>query len=547
VTGFDSRRFWLGPPRGLSARRVRAIGFAIVVATLTTACAGSTATSAPATSGPITSAAPVSAAPATPVVGDTLTFAYQAAPNSLDPGKVNQAFAQYIMPAYDPLIIKNLAGEYTPGLALSWKYTDLTNTTFEITLRDNVTFSDGAKLDAAGLKKFFEYVQKAGGAQAAFFAGQTYEVTSPLVLTMHLAGPNPIMPEVLDQIWAIGYPISPKALDNPDALGTSTAGAGQYVLDAGQTVAGDHYVYTASKTYWNPTAIHYKKVVIKVIANPNSTLQAMQTGQVDVAVGDYTTVSGAKSAGLQVFAVPTIWQGLGLLDRGGTMSKPLADVRVRQAINFAIDRKTITAALYGEYGIPSAQIQVPGGDGYDASLENYYDYNPAKAKELLAAAGYADGFELPVLSTQLANIGLAAQAIVDNLAAVGIKLKLVTAADVNAYIGDLFGAKYPAAALGLGTQPIWLAGPIEFLPTATFNPFKTNDPELIALYSQAATSTAADRAVLDRKIVGRILTEAWFAPIGYSPVFTYATTKVAGAEVSAQTPFPIFGSLAPKP
>jgi ABC-type transport system substrate-binding protein len=529
-------------PRG-SSRTI--VGLALVIATLTTACSGSTATPAP-TAAPATGAPTVAASP-TPVVGDTLTLAFGAPPNSMDPAKVNQAMSQFIWPAYDPLIIKNLDGEYVPWLAASWKYTDLTNTTFEITLRDGVKFSDGSVLDAAALKKHFEYAQKANGAQAGFLAGQTYEVTSPLVLTMHLAAPNPIMPEILDQVWAIGFPISPKAIDNPDALGTSTAGTGAYILDAAQTVAGDHYVYTANPNYWNPTAVHYKKVVMKVIANPNSVLQAIQTGQADVVTGDYTTVAGAKSAGLQIFAVPTVWQGLGLMDRAGTLSKPLGDVRVRQAINFAIDRKTITAALYGDYGVPSAQVQVKGGDGYDESLANYYDFNVEKAKALLADAGYADGFELPCLSTTFANIGLAGQAIADGLSKVGITLKLITAADVNAYVGDLIAAKYPCAVFGLGTEPVFMMGPIEFLPSAAiFNPFKTDDPEITGLYNQAATSTAADREVLDRKIIGRILTQAWFAPIGYVPVFTYASPKIAGAEVSEKMFFPIFWDIRPK-
>ncbi|MDW8809985.1 ABC transporter substrate-binding protein, partial [Streptomyces scabiei] len=90
------------------------------------------------------------------------------------------------------------------------------------------------------------------------------------------------------------------------------------------------------------------------------------------------------------------WAGLLLLDREGTVVKGLGDVRVRQALNFAVDRAAITKAVYGDYGAPVSQPQMPGYDGYSPEAAKTYPHDPDKAKKLLKAAGYGSGLTIPV-------------------------------------------------------------------------------------------------------------------------------------------------------
>jgi peptide/nickel transport system substrate-binding protein len=465
----------------------------------------------------------------------SLTIAYGSAPNSLDPAKIDAAFEWYVNLAYDPLIVWGPSGTARPGLATSWHYVGSGNRVFELTLRPHVRFSDGSPLTAAAVKASLDYEKGAGGQPALYLANKTVSVTRPLTVRITSTTPDPQMPRELTQDYLTGNIIGPKALGQPKQLGTTTDGAGPYVLHAQQSVSGDHYVYTPNPDYWNKSAVHYKQVTVKVIANPNAVLDALKTGQVDVATGDYTTASGAQSAGLTVSHAPQVWLGLDLLDRSGKRSKPLADVRVRQAINYALVRATITKALFGSFGTPTDQTVVPGQDGWLSSTT--YAYDLAKAKQLLAAAGYAKGFTLPVVTTTFFSQSQVVQAIAGELAKVGITLKLTTETDATKYVSDMTSKAYPAAGIGFGGLPIFLEGPQLFLPHApVFNPFASTDPALESLYARAAKAPVAQRQALDQQVEQRLVSEAWFAPVTISPVFYYARSGLQGTSVSSAQP-----------
>src|SRR6202042_3505972 len=104
--------------------------------------------------------------------------------------------------------------------------------------------------------------------------------------------------------------------------------------------------------------------------------------------GDPTTIAAARQAGLSVLSAPDLWMGVTLADRGGVLARPLADVRVRQALNYATNRAAIARALFPGTGTPDSQTTVRGGFGYDPALAGAYPYDVAKARQLLAAAGY---------------------------------------------------------------------------------------------------------------------------------------------------------------
>jgi peptide/nickel transport system substrate-binding protein len=508
------RRPLTSPARGLALTATAVLALA--------ACSGNGGTDQPA-------GAPNVSATACGVA-DSLTFATTTASPTLDPATINQAASLFLQPAYEPLIRRNPQGDYVPGLATKWGYVGEGNREFRLVLREGVTFSDGAKLTAEGVKKHFEYVQKSpvNGVQ---LAGMTFEVDGLLELTIKMQVPNPILDELLSQDWVIGMVTSPKALNNPDQLGTSTAGAGEYILDEEQTVAGDRYVYSANPDYYDSDAVHFKTLTIRVIGNNNSILSAMKTGEVDAALGDFTTAQGARSAGLQVVAQPTVWQGLGLLDRAGSVSKPLGDVRVRQAINYAIDREAVSEALYAGDGVPSSEIALPGSEDYSEDTADLYTYDPEKARQLLAEAGYADGFTIAAASTSFANIGLAGQAIAAQLEKVGITLELKEK-DVNAYFQDVITAATPAAVVGLGSPPMHISAGVELLPTGPFNPFKTENEELANLYAEAAAAEPEERADLNQQITALVQEEAWFAPVTYTPVYIYGSQDLGGLIVN---------------
>ena len=179
---------------------------------------------------------------------------------------------------------------------------------------------------------------------------------------------------------------------------------------------------------------------------------------------------------------------------------------------------------------------MPGGYGYDASLDNAYPYDAAKAKQLLAEAGYPNGFSLKIVTADYQSMNLVAQALAQQWQKVGVKLQITDRANANQYTAEAFGAKYPAFMTIFGQQPIWTEGPSLFLPSALFNPFHSADTDLQALYDQAAKASGDAKAAADRQVEGWLVHQAWFVPVVTTGLPYYATKKVTGTSVSAKAP-----------
>ncbi|MGI5241849.1 ABC transporter substrate-binding protein [Dactylosporangium sp. CA-139066] len=476
-------------------------------------------------------------APATnSAVGDTLTVVTASPPQTLDPAKTPQNNSWLENLAYEPLIVRKSDGTLTPGLAESWSYQGADNKTFVLKLRDGVTFSDGSKLTAQNVVDHLKYVVSSAGQMAPLLAGCTFTATDPRTVTIAAPAPNPDFPVMLTQDYIIGGVIGSGGLANPATLGTATVGAGPYMLDTQQTVAGDHYTYVPNPHYYNAPAVRWHKVVIRVITTPQAVLNALKTGQADVAVGDPSTVAAAKQAGLTVASAMFLWTGVVLADRGGTLAKPLADVRVRQALNYATDRAAIAKALFPGVGEPAHQITVPGGHGYDESLAAAYPYDLDKARSLLAAAGHGGGFTLTLVTPEYQQLHLMAQALAQQWKQIGVDLQVTDHANANQYAADAFGGKFPAFMTAFGQIPIWMEGPSLFLPSAAFNPLKYADPALQSLYDEAARTTGAEKSAADKKVVAYLTNQAWFVPVVMTGLPYYARNTVGGVKTSPGQP-----------
>jgi peptide/nickel transport system substrate-binding protein len=415
----------------------------------------------------------------------------QAGPGTLDPGLINQASQWYIDLAYSPLIQAASDGTLRASLATKWGYVGSGNTEFQLTLRKGVEFSDGSKLTADGVKQHLEYVKRAGGQSAAALATMTTVTATGNIVDIKFSSANPDLEHYFSQAGVgVADVISTKGLQDTKALGTETHGAGPYMLDTSATVANDHYVYVPNPHYWDKANVHWKKVTIKVIANNNSVLNALKSGQADFAPGDYTTAAAATSAGLQVHFVPNVFSGLNLLDREGKLVPALGDVRVRQAINYAIDRDAIVKAIYGKYG--TATTQTTHEAGFQKALDSYYAYDPAKAKKLLTEAGYPDGFTFTVASTPFFNGDTMVQAVAAQLAKVGIIITSDSIADANDWVQKMASGTYPAAWIGFGSLSLFVEGQALYGSGALFNAFKSTDPQLTSDYTKLATASPAD-------------------------------------------------------
>lgn len=468
--------------------------------------------------------------------GGTLRIALAAPPTSLDPANMEQSTSAFAQPAYDALIRVAEDGALEPGLATEWEFVDDENRVFEITLRSGVTFSDGSELDAEALVASLEHFDQGSSNVATLINGGSYEAIDDDTVRITWDAPHPLAPQAFTQRWVAGMVISAKALEtDPEGLATETAGAGPYVLDSSQTVAGSRYTYAARDDYWDPDSQHWDEVVITVVDNAEQRFNAMRAGEFDYAVGDLTTAAAAEEAGLQVLSTPTIFYGLSLLDRDGELGTPLGDVRVRRAINYAIDREAISDALLGDYGFPTEQTVVPGEPGYVEELEGHYALDRDRAKQLLEDAGHADGFSLKLVSANVEAAALVSQVLAEQLASVGITLEIDARSGAD-YFTAMTSGEFPMAIVGYGSQPMPMEYDGLFGPNAVFNPLGTQSDSIDAKLRAALVASPED-ATSHYEAIGRELVEdAWFAPVVFAPVFYFGGEKIAPLQVSDGRP-----------
>jgi peptide/nickel transport system substrate-binding protein len=474
----------------------------------------------------------------------TITIAMNAGPTSLDPvqGANTPEGLVFTDLAYAPLITLNGNGTLSPGLASSWKYTGKSLTTFQLTLRPDAKFSDGQPVTAADVVKSIDRAKASNGPVVTTYADLIKSATAAgsTTVTLDLGKPDPAIALVLTQRFLVGAIVGPKGLADPSSLGTTTDGAGPYMLDPSQTVAGSHYTYVPNPDYWDKSAVHFTKFTVEVIPNPQTAYNALRSGQVAFIDGSPNTIGqAAANSALSVYSVPAAWYGLDLLDRGGAVVPALASQQVREALNYAVNRAAITTTLFDGYGVPTDEISdsAYADDGYDPSYTAHYTYDPAKARQLLTQAGYPHGFTMTIAATATYGDGVeVAQAIASDWAAIGITAKIDAAQGTSGLATPLLAKKIPALAMEYDAQPMFLES-TQLLDQGAgfFNIFGSADPRLTGLLTAARAATApatlaADWAAVERQVVDL----GWFVPIAIGPEQFYGTKSLKGVDISSQ-------------
>lgn len=469
-----------------------------------------------------------------------LVMQFAGPPISLNPalGGTGDSVVFYGL-AYDSLIYLSGDGDLVPDLATSWKYTDQSNKVFELTLRSGVKFTDGKPLTAEAAVASMNYFLKAGGGDV-HYAGAVESVTAsdPMTVRITYSAPNPDAALSLTQFYGFGSIIGPDGLADPNSLLTSSDGTGSYIYDNTSSVANSHYEYDKNPHYFNPSAQHFHHVSLRVISDPQAVLSAARTNQIQFGSGDASTASAAKQAKLGVLAAPFFNWGLYLLDTQGVLSKPLGDPRVRQAIGYALDRKSLANALGGQYAKPSTEIMLPGTDGYVGNFG--FDYDLDKAKSLMAEAGYPDGFPLTVLTENILDHNTTySQALADALGAIGIKVNLhVESTGIGQLTGDSLSKKYPALVWAAGGADIYQTVGTQVAVGLT-NPFGHTDPQLQSILDQADASSGSQRTQLYQQVTKRFNELGWFIPAFSTQNLWYVSPNLIHVSASVVNPNPL--------
>jgi peptide/nickel transport system substrate-binding protein len=313
------------------------------------------------------------------------------------------------------------------------------------------------------------------------------------------------------------------------------------MLSPSRSEPGDHAVYVPNPYYYDKTKQHWREVYLKQITDPTSMLEALEAGQLDVADGDAGTAGSAASHGLKVYksfggSAWSIFPAENLRVAG-----PLTDVRVRQALNYAVDRKALVEVQSGH---ARATSEEPVTSNFDPKYANYFTYEPTKAKALLTAAGYGKGFIVTIATPDYVGpvVSHMAAILVQDFAAVGVQLNVVT----NSSLAE-FATRFPGFG---GSSSTWTdlfltsyggADPLTFFSQFFLPPGGLfyqdgghfDDPVADSIFQHALVAKAKKSDMYQKLLMDRLTQQGTLINLTDVEGFLYATKRIAGIQVGA--------------
>lgn len=362
--------------------------------------------------------------------GGTLKYAshHTTSTPGYTPENTTNASLLFLNTAYESLIYYNGEGEIIPRLATEW-VTDPDEPSITWTLREGVKFSDGTDFNAEAVRRNIEEYQKCERNETANVA--SCEVIDEYTVKMLLHDWNSA---TLEGVGFFVYYMSPDALQDVEALRYSSCGTGAFQVT--EFEPGVSIKYTKNENYWQEGKPYLDGVEIDIVDEPTTRARAFEAGEYDmILVENLTVANDLIQQDKYISEKNTSGQGLimtGLIPNSAAEG-PFQDARVRRAMCYALDTQALCDAF--GYGMLTTlnQWAAPGTVTYDENL-NGITYNPDKARELLAEAGYPDGFDT-VLTTSPGNSDIFTAA-ANMLSEVGIRceVNLVDeSAQVNLY------------------------------------------------------------------------------------------------------------------
>lgn len=348
--------------------------------------------------------------------------------------------------AFDPVTYGADTGT-VPGLAVSWK--NISPTTWELKVRQGVTFHDGKALHASDIADLINWLNTDEGKAKGINTLRNMSniiaarVIDDATLEVSTKTPDPMVPQLLGGLYVVNMKLFNDV--GYDGITTNPIGTGAYKSVSWQKDVIEVTPHTAG---WRVGKID--KLVVRELPEVAARMSAFESKQVDLAIEvSPETRSRVEAAGgkLVVSSTPQNINLMFFQNRPGT---PLHDVRVRQALNYAVNKQAFVDAILGGLSVPAGQPAARTVNGYNPDVAAY-PYDPAKARQLLAEAGYGDGLEL--LAEAVVNVAerreIYSQVALD-AAKVGVKITIneITLPDLIGKVRDstkmapLFGFNY---------------------------------------------------------------------------------------------------------
>ena len=377
-----------------------------------------------------------------------ITVAIQLEPPNLDPtGGAAQAIDSVLYSnVFEGLTRFEGDGAVVPGLAKSWEISD-DGTVYTFNLNSGVSFHDGTDMDAEDVKFSLDRAraEDSTNAQKRLFSGITdVTVVDPMTVKVTLDQPNGSF--LFNMAWGDAVIVAPESIEN---IASNPIGTGAFTFS--DWVQGDRLELTRNENYWgNPAAL--ESATFRFISDPTAAFAAVMAEDVDVFVGfpaPENLPQFEADSRFQVLVGNT--EGETILSTNNKMP-PFDNLLVRKAVAHAIDRQAIIDGATFGYGTPIGTHFAPHNPDYVDLLGNS-PYDPAKAKQFLAEAGFPDGFKTTLKLPPPSYARRGGEIIASQLRKVGIDAE-ISNLEWSQWLEEVFKAKDFGLSIVSHTEPM---------------------------------------------------------------------------------------------
>ncbi|MBD2460675.1 ABC transporter substrate-binding protein [Oscillatoria sp. FACHB-1407] len=390
-----------------------------------------------------------------------LVFGLGGQPANLEPGNIEDGNSIYAQQQIYNRLIDNAPGstDLVPSLATEWTASE-DGRTWTFKLREGVQFHDGTDFNAEAVKYNVERWWDPNHPEGYRNAGRTYTVWQSLFggykgdEASALSAVNVVDDYTVEFVFNEPFAAFPAAISSgyfgiasPTAIqeagtdygisGSVAVGTGPYVLQ--EWISGDRIVLQKNPNYWEQGLPKEEQLVFRFISEPAARVAELRSGSIDFTIDLAPDQLNELKSDTNLATVYRPSFNVGYLGLN-TSYEPLSKVEVRQAIAKAINRPEIVQAFWGELGKVDSHFIPESLADFRAKDLGDYEYNPEQAKQMLADAGYPNGFDLelwymPVSRPYFPTPKPIAEAFAADLSAIGIRVKLNTK-DWAAYLDD---------------------------------------------------------------------------------------------------------------
>ncbi|WP_208999978.1 ABC transporter substrate-binding protein [Roseibium hamelinense] len=483
---------------------------------------------------------------------EELTWASPTDPQTMDPHALSSAAVLgFLNNVYEGLVRRDQNMAIEPALATRWE--PLGPDGWRFHLREGVRFHDGAELTAEDVLFSYERaISEQSDVQSWFSSIEAVNIVDDYTIDFLTNAPNPIFPDsianfmIMDKDWAEKHDATRPARDTQTFATLMTNGTGPFKVTSREP--GVQTVLEPFDGWWDAATHNLTKATFIPVSNPATSVAALMSGQVDminpVPVQDISRVAGNPELSLhQGIEARVIMLGFGhdhdtLRFSAETEGKnPFQDVRVRKAVQKAIDADAIVDKIMRGNAEVASQLVSPQMKGYSEKASERDAFDPEAAKALLAEAGYPEGFSfgLACPNDRYINDEAICKAVAAMLAKAGLRAEL-TAMPVRSYWPEMREGNFDMYLLGWSPGTFDAEHPLRFLvatPDAdkklgswNFGGYSDEKIDELLPKIQSEIDPAARQAMLD-ETAAKVKQDVVYVPLHIQPLLWGARSNIS--------------------